>query len=171
MGEGGYIVPRVETGHGLRARGRPAFRGVAERLGDGLVLVWAGLSLGVAFVATPAKFLAPSLSLPAALDVGRQTFRVYNRIELAMVVALAMLALAAGASRRRYLALAVPVLVVAAQALWLIPALDARAGAIIGGASRLADSHLHVADIVAEAIKAMWLLGLGFIGSGARRWP
>ena len=36
--------------------------------------LWLGLLLGVAFLATPAKFLAPGL-LPVALDVGR-TFAV-----------------------------------------------------------------------------------------------
>ncbi len=50
-----------------------------DRLGPQLLLIWAGVALGVAFVATPAKFLAPSLSLPVALDVGRHTFAVYDR--------------------------------------------------------------------------------------------
>lgn len=35
-----------------------------------LAVLWAGLLLGVSFLATPVKFLAPSLSLPVALDVG-----------------------------------------------------------------------------------------------------
>ena len=39
-----------------------------------LAWLWAGLVLGVSFVATPVKFLAPSLSLADALAVGRVTF-------------------------------------------------------------------------------------------------
>lgn len=34
------------------------------------MFVWGGLLLGVAFVATPAKFLAPSLPLAQALEGG-----------------------------------------------------------------------------------------------------
>ena len=61
----------------------------ASRLGPGLILLWAGLTLGVAFLATPAKFLAPSLSLTVALDVGRQTFHLYNRVEIGLLLGLA----------------------------------------------------------------------------------
>jgi hypothetical protein len=42
-------------------------------------ILWLGLLLGVSFLATPAKFLAPSLALPVALDVGRHTFAVFNK--------------------------------------------------------------------------------------------
>ncbi|NNC66197.1 MAG: hypothetical protein HKN84_15550, partial [Gammaproteobacteria bacterium] len=41
-----------------------------------LYLIWAGIILGVSLLATPAKFLAPDLSLTEALQVGRVTFRV-----------------------------------------------------------------------------------------------
>src|SRR5690606_22365267 len=58
-------------------------------------LVWIGALLGVSFLATPVKFLAPSLTLPVALDVGRQTFHWYNRLELVF----AALALASAAWR------------------------------------------------------------------------
>jgi hypothetical protein len=57
---------------------------LVDRLSLRLLLLWAGLSAGVAFLATPAKFMAPSLSLPVALDVGRHTFRVYNDVDLAL---------------------------------------------------------------------------------------
>ena len=49
------------------------FRPASVRSGPMAVLVaatlWAGLLMGVSFVATPVKFLAPSLSLAVALDV------------------------------------------------------------------------------------------------------
>ena len=62
-----------------------------ERFGIKLCLIWAGLSVGVAFLATPAKFLAPSLSLPVALEIGQQTFRVYSGAEFALLVLLMVL--------------------------------------------------------------------------------
>ena len=42
---------------------------------------WAGLVLGVSFLAIPVKFLALSLSLSIALDIGSQILVVLNRVE------------------------------------------------------------------------------------------
>ena len=77
-------------------------------------------------MATPAKFLAPSLALPVALDVGRHTFRVYNNVELALFALLLILGLWAQRRWRWYLGALVAGAIVLAQALWLIPALDLR---------------------------------------------
>ena len=49
--------------------------GMTQRLRN-LFLIWAGIIFGVSLLATPAKFLAPDLSLTEALQVGRVTFRV-----------------------------------------------------------------------------------------------
>lgn len=49
-----------------------------------LASAWAGFLAGVSFLATPVKFLAPSLTLPVALDVGRQTFFAFNRSEIVL---------------------------------------------------------------------------------------
>ena len=127
----------------------------------------------MAFLATPAKFLAPSLSLPVALDVGRQTFRVYNGVELALLGALLVLGGWSSLRSRWYLGLVVPGAVVISQALWLIPALDLRVAAIQAGLLPLPASNLHVGYIAAEAVKILWLLamGLGEISSGWRRAP
>ena len=43
-----------------------------------ILFVW--ILLGVSFIATPAKFLAPSLSMAQALDVGRWTFHVLSLV-------------------------------------------------------------------------------------------
>lgn len=126
-----------------------------------LMILWVGVAIGVAFLATPAKFLAPSLSLPVALDVGRHTFAIYNRIELGF---LAVLVIMAGLGRRAWLpALFVPGIVLIAQALWLIPALDARVTLILAG-QQPAASPLHALYIVAEGAKVGTLLLFGFLG-------
>jgi hypothetical protein len=142
--------------------------GLADRLSPRLLFLWAGLSAGVAFLATPVKFLAPSLSLPVALDVGRHTFRVYNHIELALLGVLIVLGIWSKARRSRYLALVVPGAVVAAQALWLIPALDARVSAILAG-GRPPPSDLHVLYIGVEMLKLLWLLTFGLADLRTRR--
>lgn len=131
-----------------------------DRLGVRLLLLWAGLSMGVAFLATPVKFMAPSLTLPVALDVGRHTFRIYNDIELGLLIFLVALAAWSKTRRSAYLGLAVPGVVVAVQALWLIPALDDRVSTILAG-GQPAPSNLHVAYVGVELLKVLWLLAFG----------
>lgn len=46
-----------------------------------LPTLWAGLLIGVCFIATPAKFRAPSLTPPVAMDIGRATFSVWSEAE------------------------------------------------------------------------------------------
>jgi len=121
-----------------------------------LALVWAGMLLGVSFLATPAKFLAPSLSLPVALDVGRQTFALFSVVEI--VAASALLAAAIlGRSERLIPILAASVgSLVALEFVWLLPALDARVEIILRGGTP-ETSSLHSLYIVFEAAKLVLL--------------
>ena len=132
-----------------------------EQLGAKIALLWAGLSIGVAFLATPAKFTALSLTLPVALEVGQQTFRVYNEVELLLLVALLVLGRWATAPSRWYLAVLAPAAVILAQRFWLIPALDLRVLAIQHGQAPLPPSQLHTIYIAAKALKVLGLLALG----------
>jgi len=143
------------------ARPKRAFARIRQRV----LVLWAGIAIGVAFLATPAKFLAPSLTLPVALDVGRQTFAIYNRAELALVALLVVIGLASRAPRRWYFALAVPGAIVILQAVWLIPMLDHRVATILAGGAVPQNSNLHAAYIAAELIKIVALAGFGFSAS------
>ncbi|MEX1197855.1 MAG: DUF4149 domain-containing protein [Pseudohongiellaceae bacterium] len=126
-----------------------------------LAVLWAGLLLGVSFLATPVKFMAPSLTLPVALDVGRQTFMVFNWVEIALAVAL--IALLAGAPQRWIRGVAVAVaLIVALQTLWLLPLLDARVQVILEG-STPPPSQLHTLYIAADTVKLILLGVLGML--------
>jgi len=140
-------------------------RRTIARIRQRVLVLWAGIAIGVAFLATPAKFLAPSLTLPVALDVGRQTFAIYNRAELALLVVLVAIGLASHAPRRWYLALAVPGAMVILQAVWLIPMLDHRVATILAGGTVPQNSNLHAAYIAAELIKIVALAGFGFSAS------
>lgn len=122
-----------------------------------LAMLWIGLLAGVSFLATPAKFLAPSLTLPVALDVGRHTFAIFNRLEwplaALLVVAVALrprsgVALAAGA---------LAALFVVVEAAWLLPVLDQRVGSIIAGRPP-PPSSLHNVYIGIEAAKLLALV-------------
>ena len=125
-----------------------------------LALFWLGFLAGVSFLATPVKFLAPSLTLPVALDVGRQTFAVLNPMELLFAFLLsgaAALAWRSTGQGRATLAMTVVLLLmVLAQMLWLLPLLDARVEVILQGGTPPA-SRLHLLYIVMDVLKLLFL--------------
>lgn len=125
--------------------------------------VWAGLLAGVSFIATPVKFAAPSLELPVALDVGRVTFGLFSRIEWGAAAVLLAALLLAGLPRRRSLAAAWLVLLLALQGLWLLPALDARVALVIAGTPAPPSWH-HGLYAGAELLKLVTLSGLALAG-------
>ena len=135
--------------------------GTTKLLASGLLvlsLVWLGLLLGVSFLATPAKFLAPSLSLAVALDVGRHTFRLFSMLEAGFAAAALLLALTAARQLRRLSMLAAALAVlVAIQVLWMLPALDARVELLLDG-GRLVPSRLHTFYIAFDAAKCLLLM-------------
>lgn len=139
-----------------------------------VALVWIGALLGVSFLATPVKFLAPSLSLPVALDVGRQTFRWFSRVELIFAAAALLTALAherpwasdraahaGGGPPFAVLLAAFLLAAVAFQMLWLLPTLDARVEIIIQGGMP-PPSRLHDFYVGVEAAKLGALVGLAW---------
>jgi hypothetical protein len=130
-----------------------------------ILFVWAGLLLGVSFVATPAKFLAPSLPVAQALDIGRWTFHVLAWIELALVAVVALLLALTWRSggvrigpAARLVAVAATVL--AAESLVLRPLLDARVVRIIAGES-VSPSPWHNVYIALEASRLALILAAG----------
>jgi hypothetical protein len=128
------------------------------------MFLWAGVLLGVSFIATPAKFLAPSLPLAQALDVGRSTFHVLALVEWAMLSAF-LTAVNWQPPRPRVVALLLLVAaVMAVEAFALRPLLDTRVEAIMAG-NDVAPSHLHRAYIVLEILKlALILTAAVFVG-------
>lgn len=124
-----------------------------------IALVWAGMLIGVSFVATPIKFSAPSLTLPVALDVGRVTFHLFSRIEWALAATL-LLASAAGTSYVRAALAVLLVALVTVQSAWLLPVLDARIAVVVAGAT-LPPSQHHTLYAIAEAVKLLLLAVAG----------
>ena len=120
-------------------------------------MFWAGVLFGVSFLATPAKFSAPSLELPVAIEVGRVTFRLLNRAEI--VLALGAAAVAFGGRARtsmRAMVLAAAALV-ALETLWLLPVLGARSDIVIQGGAP-PPSSLHTVYIAADVAKFFLLI-------------
>lgn len=129
-----------------------------------LAIVWLGVLLGVSFLATPVKFLAPSLDLPTALDVGRVTFALFIKVEW-VLCALLVAGVLAGQEYGllRWSGVAVLAVILLVQTVWLLPVLDARVGQIMAGLTVPRTPH-HLIYIIGEAAKALILFLLSIHG-------
>jgi hypothetical protein len=127
----------------------------------GLALVWIGMLLGVSFLATPVKFLAPSLTLAVALDVGRQTFSAFSMLEVVAALVLLTAAVLIRSQRQVVVFVCLISALVALQFFWLLPALDGRVEVILQG-EMPGESHLHSVYIAIEAAKLALLTGISW---------
>lgn len=118
--------------------------------------LWSGIVIGVSFIATIAKFAAPSLTRPVALEVGTHTFAMLARIEWGLLAGLALLILLAGIRRYRLIFFAVLAVILVVEALWIFPQLSARTALVIAG-QPLPPSPLHGLSVAAESSKTLLL--------------
>jgi len=126
-------------------------------------LIWLGMLIGVSFLATPVKFIVQDLSLPVALQVGQATFDLFARVEWGLAAALVATSGLAWRQRPLTLVLVLAIAgVVAVQAVWLLPALDARVDQIVAGVTPAASSH-HMLYASLEAAKALLLAAAAFL--------
>jgi hypothetical protein len=122
-----------------------------------LLAVWAGVVIGVSFLATPAKFLAESISMAQALDVGRHTFRVLSTVELSLAIMASALCWFASSRLLTSGGLMAVWLVLLAERFWLLPVLDERVALYFAGSPPAATYH-HTLFIGAEMLKVVLLL-------------
>lgn len=127
-----------------------------------LILLWAGVLIGVSFLAVPVKFAAPSLSLPVAMDVGRQEFGALNLVEIGFATLTLVLAALARPAWIIWLGLVLAALIVGLQGLWLLPMLDARAELIIQGGTP-PPAPWHTLYVAIEVLKLVTLLTAGWL--------
>ena len=127
-----------------------------------LIMLWAGVLIGVSFLAAPAKFNAATLTLPVAMDVGRHEFGALNLAEITLAAITLALAAYARAERAIWFGLAIPAGVVILQALWLLPVLDVRAEMIIQGETP-PSAPWHTLYITIEVLKLLALLVIGWL--------
>jgi hypothetical protein len=130
-----------------------------------LLLLWAGVLIGVSFLAAPAKFAAPSLSLPVAMEVGREEFGTLNLVEAGFALVTLALAALVRPPRLVWLGLGVAVAIVALQGFWLLPVLDARVELIIQNQTP-PPAPWHAIYIALEVTKLAALL----LAGGAGLW-
>lgn len=124
-------------------------------------MLCAGGLLGVSFIAAPAKFWAPSLTLPVALDVGRHTFQFFNKLEITALLVLAILTYFAtrdGFTRGIVLILG---LILIFQTAWLLPLLDQRVSIVLQGQTPL-ESKLHLVYIACDVWRFFLLISISW---------
>ena len=124
-------------------------------------LIWLGMILGISFLETPVKFKAPSVTLEIGLDVGRQVFGVFNKVECALALAMAILIVIIRQKDRLVTLLGIVWSSLALQTFWLLPILDDRVELILQGQTP-APSNLHTIYVVLEGLKAVALAAYGF---------
>ena len=132
-----------------------------QRLIACISMMWLGMILGISFLEAPVKFMAPSVTLEIGLDIGRQVFGVFNKVECALAIALAILVVMIRQKDRWVILPAVVWLSVALQTFWLLPLLDDRVGLILQGQTP-APSSLHSLYVVLEVLKVAALAVYGF---------
>ena len=124
-------------------------------------LIWLGMILGISFLETPVKFKAPSVTLEIGLDVGRQVFGVFNKVECAFALGMAILILLVRQKDRLLIPMGVVWSSLALQTFWLLPILDDRVELILQGQTP-APSSLHTIYVVLEVLKVVALAVYGF---------
>ncbi|MCG8544960.1 MAG: hypothetical protein MJE12_12205 [Alphaproteobacteria bacterium] len=145
---------------------------IAPYLRAALILIpalWAGMLIGVAFIATPVKFAAPTLEHAAALDVGRVTFALFSKIEWGAVAVLALVVMLAGFPLWAVAITVALAVCLAVQGIWLLPALNERVVAVIAG-TPLPASHHHTVYAVLEALKLLLLVAF-FVTATVKNRP
>lgn len=136
-----------------------------QELATVVAALWAGMLIGVSFIATPVKFRVQDLTRPVALEIGRVTFRLFARVEWLLALVLLIIALSAGTATWQVLLAGLAAGLVVLQSVWLLPALNRRVGALAAGVA-LGPSSTHQIYAVAESVKFLALLVLIAVGIG-----
>lgn len=120
--------------------------------------LWIGFIGAISFMETPLKFRAPGVTLPIGLSIGKLVFRALNKAEwvFVIIIAIGMLIGKGHLTVFGFGGYGLALILLITQTLWLLPALDKRADALISG-KPLLPSALHWYFIAAELGKVIAL--------------
>ncbi|GAB3021744.1 hypothetical protein GCM10027051_28870 [Niabella terrae] len=124
--------------------------------------LWIGFVGAISFMEAWVKFRAPGVTTALGLGIGRLVFGALNKVEwvLVFIILLSLLLSRQPLLRIGHLAYFVPLVIIAIQTIWLLPALDLRAQLHIEGAV-LPPSSLHFWYVGLEIIKIVSLFWFG----------
>lgn len=127
----------------------------------GVACLWLGVVIAIAIEAS-VKFKAKSLTRAIGLDVGRHVFAAIGIFELCLLAAVLVLTWNQQFGATVWVWVAVLGLMVALQAAWLRPILNARAAAIIAGDAPT-ERWPHLAYVGLEGVKFIALVALTIV--------
>lgn len=120
--------------------------------------VWIGLLGALSFIETPLKFLAPDVTLPIALGIGRLVLTAANIAGAVLLIALTVVSvLQPRVPRPTWFVLGGLWLVLLVEVALIRPPLNARTDAILAGQDPGA-SPLHVVYVVADVLLMLLLV-------------
>lgn len=114
--------------------------------------VWIGLIIGLSFMETPLKFLAPGITTPLGLGIGRLVFIALSVAGWIILIALTLIGQARPRETRNgWLQIGAMWLIMAVESFLLRPLLAARSDVIIAGGDP-GESWLHYVYIFTEVM-------------------
>ncbi|MBX3194576.1 MAG: hypothetical protein R2717_06650 [Schumannella sp.] len=120
--------------------------------------VWIGVIGALGFIETPLKFLAPGVTTPIALGIGRLVLTAADLLGVALLIAITIVSLLRPrVPRAGLIALGALWVVLLAQVAIVRPLLNARTDIILAGGDP-GESALHVVYIVADLILLVLLV-------------
>ncbi len=123
-----------------------------------VILLWAGMILGISFLESWVKFKAKLLTKPVGLDVGRTVFSAFHIAQWVLFLLIMSMMLFTWFSISNWLLIVGIGLILIVQTLWLHPQLKHRINMIIAGQIPK-PSALHGIYTVLELIKLLLLVG------------
>jgi hypothetical protein len=124
--------------------------------------VWVGFIAAISFMESWLKFRAPNVTLTVGLSIGKLVFSALNKVEWAFAIIIGINLLFFGSAIKPLFGdwfFAIFIIIVL-QTVWLLPALNKRAEALISG-KKLAQSGLHWYFTALEFIKLLLLILFG----------
>lgn len=125
------------------------------------------MTAGVSLLATPARFSAPLITRPVALDVGAAVFAALNKAEFVALILLLIVVRVSGLAARWWAVCGVLTLILVAQSAWLLPELTVRAGMVANGIEP-PPSIAHAVYSTLELCKLALLFACGIAASMPR---
>ena len=125
--------------------------------------VWIGMLIGISFVEAPLKFQAPNITLTLGLGIGKLVFAALNKFEILFSIILLVWLIYQNQllSNWTLFVLALPIVIVVLQSIWLLPVLNLRVEKLLAGAT-LPKSYDHFYYVLMEVFKVVFLV-VGFI--------
>lgn len=124
--------------------------------------LWIGFVCAISFMEAWLKFQAPGITIPLGLGIGRLVFFALNKVEIlfALAILISMVLENKSWMRGATIGLIIPVVILALQTFWLLPALDERAEFMLMN-HPMKESSLHLYYVGFELIKVFSLTLFG----------